>query len=47
MHIPVDINDEEGDPEGDFGKVVRPAEALDDDVPDEVPGPLLELVGAS
>ena len=43
MHIPVDINDDGGDLEGDYGKVVRPAEALDDDVPDEVRGGLDKL----
>ena len=38
MHIPVDINDDGIDPEGDRGKDVRPAGALDDDVPDDVRG---------
>ena len=43
MHIPVDIDDGGDDPEGDGGKDVRPARALDDDVPVELRGGLDKL----
>ena len=38
MHIPVDVDDNGDDPEGDRGREFRPIEALDDDVPVELRG---------
>ena len=38
MHIPIDVNDNGEDPEGDGGREVRPTDTLDDEVPVETRG---------
>ena len=38
MHIPVEVDNDGEDPEGDHGCDVRPTETLDDEVPVEIRG---------